>query len=294
MKEDGSLNLEQVGPIADHLVNEKVAGIYICGSTGEGPLLSTEERLATAEAFVKAAKGKLQSIVQVGHASLSEARKLAAHAKSIGADGISAIPSTYFNTASLDILIDCLCEIVEPAKELPFYYYHIPRLTSVEFDMLEFLHKGSAKLPNLVGIKFSSKNIDELQACLNFQDGRFTILFGVDEMLLSGLCAGATGAVGSTYNFAAPLYLRIIEAYQQGNLDKARKYQAQSVAMVKILHRYRGNPAYKAMMKLLGINCGPSRLPLVTLNEQELESMKQELDEIGFFDWIGKSQEKTL
>ena len=289
MNQDGSVNPDQAGPIVEHLVNDDVSGIYICGSTGEGPLLSTEERCTIAEAFVDAAKGKFPAVVQVGHDSLVEAQKMAAHAKSIGADAISAIPSTYFGVPSVDILVDYLEEIAKCAEDVPFYYYHIPRLTAVAFDMLEFLEKAGDRIPNLAGIKFSSKDLEQLQSCLMYQDGRFNILFGVDEMLLSGLCTGATGAVGSTFNFAAPIYSQVIEAFKQNNIEEARAHQAKTVAMVRVLLRYRGNPAFKGVMKLLGIDCGPSRLPLITLSDQELDSMKKELEEIGFFEWIGKT-----
>ena len=128
----GKLNLEVVGPVTDRLVSEGVAGLYICGSTGEGPLLSREERLATAEAYIQAAAGRIPAVVQVGHHSIREAQLLAEHAQAQGADAISAIPPAYFKPASLEILVASLAEIARAAPELPFFYYHIPRVTGVE------------------------------------------------------------------------------------------------------------------------------------------------------------------
>ena len=282
---DGSLNLTQIQPIVDYLLRAQISGLYVCGSTGEGPSLSSEERRAVAAEYVKAAAGKLPVIVQVGHNSLTEACALASHAQAIGADAISALPPSYFKFSSLETLIDCLNEISSAATNLPFFYYHIPCLTGMDFDMAEFLRRACKCLPNLAGIKYSNTAIHEYQACLRFEPQRLSILFGYDEMLLSALAVGAAGAVGSTYNFAGPLYNRIIKAFKNGDLTEAQRCQALSVDMIRILSRYRGQPAFKATMKLIGFDCGPNRLPLETLTPQELKTMKSELDEIGFFDW---------
>ena len=288
MHQDGSLNLAQIQPIVDYLVRAQISGLYVCGSTGEGPSLSSDERRAVAAAYVEAVRlrrSKLPVIVQVGHNSLAEARALASHAETIGADAISAMPPSYFKFRSLETLIDCLSEIASAAANLPLFYYHIPSVTGLDFDMVEFLHRGRKRLPNLAGIKYSDASIDEYQACLRFVNQRFSVLFGCDEMLLSALCVGAAGAVGSTYNFAGPLYQRIIEAFKQGDLNEAQRCQALAVDMIRILYCYRGQPALKAAMKLIGLDCGPNRLPLETLKPEELEAMQEDLKKIGFFDW---------
>jgi len=285
MRGDGSLNLTQIQPMVDYLLRTEISGLYVCGSTGEGPSLSSDERRAVAAEYVKAAAGKLPVIVQVGHNSIAEARELASHAQAIGADAISALPPSYFKFSSLETLIDCLNEISSAATNLPFFYYHIPCLTGMDFDMAEFLRRACKRLPNLAGIKYSDTSIDGYQECLRFSQKRFNILFGYDEMLLSALAVGAAGAVGSTYNFAGPLYNRIIKAFKQGDLAEAQNCQALAVDMIRILSRYRGQPAFKATMKLIGFDCGPNRLPLETLTPQELKAMKSELDEIVFFDW---------
>jgi len=288
MHKDGSLNLAQVQPIVDYLVRIQISGLYVCGSTGEGPSLSSEERRAVATAYVEAVRlgrRKLPVIVQVGHNSLAEARALASHAETIGADAISAVAPSYFKTSTIRILIDCLNEIASAAPTMAFFYYHIPRMTGMNFDMLEFLRQSSKRMPNLVGIKYSHSSVHEYQACLQFDNRHFTILFGVDEMLLSALAVACTGAVGSTFNFAGPLYGRIIKAFERGDLSEARKWQGLSVAMIRLCYRYRGQPAFKAAMKLVGLDCGPSRLPLETLKPEELKAMEQDLKKIGFFDW---------
>jgi N-acetylneuraminate lyase len=285
MHDDGRLNLDQVGPLVERLIKEDVSGLYVCGSTGEGPSLSSAERRATLEAFIEAAAGRLPVIAQVGHNSLAEARDLAAHAQRTGANAISATPPSYFKPLPLEALVHGLVEIAAGAPELPFYYYHIPSATGVNVDLAELLRRGSDRLPSLVGAKYSATAIYELQACVNLDGGRFNMLFGTDEMLLSALCIGVDGAVGSTYNFAAPLYHRVTRAFEQGDLTEARACQGLAAQMVRVILRHGALPALKAVMALIGLDCGPTRLPLMPLQPEQTAILKRELEELGFFDW---------
>ncbi|MBK8050948.1 MAG: dihydrodipicolinate synthase family protein [Anaerolineales bacterium] len=191
MHEDGSLNLGQVGPIVDRLVAQGVSALFACGSTGESTALTTEERKATLTAYLTAAAGRLPVIAHVGHTSLTDARDLASHAQANGAVAIAALPPFYVKPGSVAVLVDCMAQIAAAAPELPFYYYHIPGLTGVHLDMVDFLRQGAARIPTLAGIKYSSPTLYEFQACLAFAGGRYNMLFGSDEMLLSGLAAGA-------------------------------------------------------------------------------------------------------
>jgi N-acetylneuraminate lyase len=289
MHPDGSLNLAMAKPVVEHLIHSGVSGLYVCGSTGEGPLLTTEERKKTAAAYVEATAGRLPVVVQVGHSSVVEARELAAHAQQIGADATSAVAPYYFKPNSAEVLIDCLAEIADGAPKLPFYYYHIPDLSGVRANMVEFLRHAPTRMPNFAGIKFTAPFVDEFQTLLALSGGKFDILFGRDEMLLSGLAGGATAAIGSTYNFAAPLYLRVMAAFERGDVAEATRLQGQAVAMVNVLLSYRGHAGLKATMGLRGLGCGPTRLPNVSLKPDEVESLRRGLDAVGFFQWTPAS-----
>ncbi len=284
MRPDGDVDLKQILAVTDQLISEGVGGLYVCGSTGEGPSLTREERMAVAEAYVRAAAGRVPVLVQVGHNSIREAQLLAEHAQTIGADAISAVPPSYFSVASLDNLLDILAELLTAAPDLPFYYYNIPHLTHAHIDVVKLLEESAERLPSLVGVKYSAPTVYELQACAGVAGGRYNLLFGSDEMLLSGLVAGAHGAVGSTYNFAMPLYRRIIAAFAVDNIAEAQRCQALSAQMVRHVVRF-GNPGLKTMMKLIGIDCGPARLPQTSLLPGQEAMLRQTMEQIGFFDW---------
>jgi N-acetylneuraminate lyase len=286
MNESGSLNLKVVPDIVNRLIRQEVKGIFVCGTTGEGTSLSSEERKILAEAFVKAAGKRIFVLVHVGHNSIVEAKGLAAHAQKIGADYISSLPPMYFKINSIPVLVNCLAEIASAAAELPFYYYNIPVLSGVSLDMLEFLKQAEQAIPTLAGIKYTTPLLYEYQECLNYKDNKYDILYGTDEMLLSALAVGAKGYIGSTYNLMAPLYNKMKESFDKGDLSSAKNLQFRSVEIVRVLVKYGGLPAQKAIMKLLGIDCGPLRLPLQTLQIEEVKSMEKDLRKLGFFDGL--------
>src|SRR5690606_35197271 len=133
---------------------------------------------------------------------------------------------------------DSMAQIAAAAPSIPFYYYHIPALTGVGMDMLEFLRLGEKRIPNLAGIKYTAATIHEYQACPNHEGGRFDVLYGYDELLLPALAVGAKGAVGSTYNFAAPLYLRVMELFRAGQLEAAQEQQLLLVNMIREMVKF--------------------------------------------------------
>lgn len=285
MRDDRSVALERVPTIVDHVVAQPVAGLFVGGSTGEGPSLTVRERMDLAEAYVNAASGRVPVIIHVGHNSLREAGGLAEHAEQIGADAIGAAPPAYFPVPSVERLADCLATIAEHAPAMPLYYYHIPRLTDVELDMLRLLELGRDRLPSLAGIKFSAFTFDVLQRCVDEHGDRFNLLFGSDEMLLYGLVAGADGAVGSTYNFLGRLYHEVIQSFRRGDLSAARAMQGTAVRLVHAIIKHPVHPALKATMRLAGVDCGPPRLPLEALDAAALETLEHDLRTAGFFEW---------
>jgi N-acetylneuraminate lyase len=281
---DGAIHLSAIPEIVEHLANCQVAGMYVLGSTGEGVSLTCEERQQVAEAFVAASAGQMPVIVQVGCESLSQARQLAIHAQRVGADAISAVSPVYFKPQSVEALIDSMAEIAGGAPELPFYYYHIPAVTGVTHNMLDFLRMGGPQIPTLAGIKFTSTDVEAYRTCVQFAAEEYQVLWGVDELLFDGLQAGAQAAVGSTYNFAAPIYHRLRAAFARGDFPEARAQQQFAQAIVDAFVPYGPRAAQKAIMAMVGPDCGPCRLPLKSLTTSQVRSLRDDLQAIGFFE----------
>ena len=108
------------------------------------------------------------------------------------------------------------------------------------------------------------------------------MLWGRDENMLSALVLGAQGSVGSTFNYAAPLYSQLISAFDLGDLETARKLQQQSIDMIRLLGKYGGIATGKAYMKLIGLNCGEFRLPVKNMSKEQSESFKNDVEQLNF------------
>lgn len=279
---DSSLNLDLIERQARALVENRVNGAFICGTTGEGMSLSVDERLQVAEKWLATAPRQLKVIVHVGHHTVAESRVLAAHAEKIKAAAFATLGPTFFPVESIEQLVTYCAQIAEAAPSLPFFYYHMPVMTGVDLPMYDFLRMASLRIPNLAGIKFTHENLMDYRRCLEFDDGRFNILFGRDEILLAALALGATGAVGSTYNYMAPVYHRLIEAFGAGDLETAQGHQSLAIRIIAVMSQRGGLPAGKAMMKLVGLDCGPVRAPLSNPSAEAVETLTRELKAAGF------------
>jgi N-acetylneuraminate lyase len=285
MHDDGSVNLDRIPDVVAFLHQEGLDALYVLGSSGEGVSLATSERKLVAEEYLRAAEGKLPVIVQVGHNSLAEAQELAEHSAATGAAAISANSPSYFKPATVADLVSCMAEVAGAAPDCPFYYYHIPAMTGVDLSMPRFLELSAEAIPSLAGIKYSSLNTDQMMLCLDCCDQRYNLLFGSDEHLINGLVCGAHGAVGSTYNWAAPLYRRILKSMDTGDLEAARHDQLLSVRMIEIMRDYPFVDCFKTMMRFAGVDCGSSRMPNRRLTPDQRNELKVRLDGIGFFTW---------
>ncbi len=284
---DGSLNLSAVEGQATHLSQNGVGAAFIAGTTGESASLTLEERLALTRRWTEVTRGsRLRVVVHVGANCLADARTLAAQAASLGAAAVSALAPSYFKPASIAALVDSMAEIAAAAPELPFYYYEIPILTGVTHSPAEFLAQAAERIPNLAGLKFTSANLMEYQLCRAFRGGYFDLPYGFDEALLGALALGAAGAVGSGFNFAAPIYRRLLERFAAGDLEAARREQLRGVLVVQILARHGYLASAKAVMKMLGIDVGPTRLPVAGLTGEQSDVLRTELEQAGFFGWL--------
>ena len=285
--EDGSLNLAVVEKQAAHFLKSDVATIFICGTTGECHSLSLEERRALAKRWFEVARGMaLKIVVHVGSNCLADARALAAQAQSLGAAAISALAPSYFKPRSLDALIACCADIAGAAPEAPFYFYDIPALTGVSFPMADFLARAPERIPTLAGLKFTNPDLMAYQFCLRADDGQWDVPFGVDEHFLGALAIGARGAVGSGFNFAAPVYQRLLKAFAAGDFAAAREEQFRGARLVRVLSGFGYMAAAKAVMGLLGVPVGPARLPETNLTAGQHEELRRELERMGFFQWV--------
>jgi len=288
MADDGSLRLDVVEAQAAALTANDVKGAFICGTTGEGVSLSVEERMAVAGRWREVAPRNFRLIVHVGALGLPDVQTLASHAAEIGADAVGTLPPLYFKPETVDILLTWCGAVASAAEPLPVYYYHMPGVTGVELPLSELLAADAARGSILAGAKFTYEDLMDFRLCTEIAGGRYELFFGRDQMLLGALATGAKQAIGSTYNFAVPLYHRMIDAWSRGDTDAARAEQTRSAEMIGIIHRHGGVAAMKAVMALVGVDCGPVRPPLRPLTDEQIDALAADLDAAGFADYCSR------
>ena len=284
MKADGSLNLAIIPDYYEMLKANGVTGAFICGSTGEGVSMTVNEKMAVAEAWASCTGSNpdFNVMTLLGGTSLADCKELARHAKELGLYGVSFTAPFYFKPASVQSLADCCKAIADEVPDMPFYYYHIPVLTGVGFNMYDLLQAVDGAIPNFAGVKYTHEDFMDFLSCLHFQGGKYDMLWGRDENMLSALVLGTKGAVGSTFNYAAPLYYNMIDAFNNGDLPKAQKLQQQSIDMIRLLGKYGGIATGKVYMKVLGIDCGGFRLPVRNMNAEQFKKFQEEVEGVNF------------
>ncbi|HDY7702313.1 TPA: dihydrodipicolinate synthase family protein [Vibrio vulnificus] len=278
---NNQVNYAVIDQIAALLIEQGVTGAYVCGTTGEGIHCSVEERKAITERWVKAADGKLDIILHTGALSIVDTLELTRHAETLDILATSAIGPCFFKPSSVADLVNYCAQIAEAAPSKGFYYYH-SGMSGVNLDLEQFLIQGEQRIPNLSGAKFNNVDLYEYQRALRVANGKFDIPFGVDEFLPAGLAVGAIGAVGSTYNYAAPLYLKIIKAFNQGKHSEVQALMDKVIALIRVLVEYGGVAAGKAAMQLHGIDAGDPRLPIRALTAQQKADVVAKMRDADF------------
>lgn len=288
--EDGSLNLAPIPEYAALLARNGLKGVFINGSSGEGYMLTEEERMQLAEAWMAAVPEDFKVIVHVGSTSVMSSRRLAEHAQKIGAWGIGAMATPFPKIGTIEQLCRYCEEIASAAPNLPFYYYHIPAFNGAFLSMYDFLKAVDGRIPNFAGIKYTFESLYEYNRCRRYQHGKFDMLHGQDETILPCLAmGGAQGGIGGTTNYNGRCLTGILEAWEKGDLEKARQLQDFAQDVIDVICNFRGNiVGGKRIMKLIGLDLGPNRVPFMTVTEEEELELRRQLEAIDFFSHCNK------
>lgn len=282
---NGEVNYEPIYKYAKMLVNNGLSGVFINGSSGEGYLLTTKERMLLAEKWMEVSPKEFKVMVHVGSTVVKDSIKLARHAQKIGAYAVGVMAPPFPKIGRIEELVAYCEEIAKEAPDLPFYFYHIPALSGVFLPMLPFLKAVDGRIPNFAGIKYTFESLYEYNQCMLYKNGKFDLLHGQDETILPSLVmGGAKGGIGGTTNYNGRELLGIIKEWENGNMEAAREKQNFSQQVINVIVNYRGNiVGGKRIMKLIGLDLGKNRTPFQNMTDEEELAMKKELEAIGFF-----------
>ncbi len=289
MHPDGEVNAKVIEEYHGLLASNSVVGAFINGSTGEGVSTTTREKLMVAEAWAKATSGgKIKVMNHLGGTCYKDCIELAKESKKMGLHAVALTSPSYFKPANVNMLAEFFMKVAESVPDMPVYYYHIPVLTGGFFNMIDFVREVAPRVPNFAGIKYTHEDFMDFLSCLNYEDGRYDMLWGRDENFLSALILGARGAVGSTYNYAAPLYHKMIEAFERNDQVSARALQQKSIDMITLLGKYGGIATGKAYMRYIGLDCGEFRLPVKNMRDSDYQTFVRDVKNLGMDDLFSK------
>ncbi len=278
--DDNKVSQPMLSKLVEYFISQGVSGFYVCGSTGEGILLSEEERKTVAKTVVDEANGRVPVIVHVGAPASYMAENLAAHASQIGADAIASIPPLYYVYGRKEI--ETYYRRIKKASNLPLYFYNIPGLININLDAslaLSLFNEGSIQ-----GMKYTHHDMLTFRGILDACGNGLNVFSGPDEMLLNFLVMGSDGGIGTTYNCMPKVYVDLYDAWINNDLALAQELQFLANRVISIIAKFNVIPAVKAVMQMKGLDCGSPREPFLPLSETNKEKLKLELDAIGFFE----------
>ena len=280
--------------LISHLIGEGVHGLYLVGSTGEGFLMSQEERKKAVEIAMDEVKGRIPVIVHVGAISTRLSKELTVHAYESGADAVSSVPPFYYKFSEEQI-IGYYKDLAE-ASPLPMIIYNIPLAGIMGYGTLVKL----AKIPGVKGIKYTSTTHFEITQLKSDIGPDFMVYSGADEMALSGLLAGSDGIIGSTYNAIPDTFLAIYDAFVKGDIERANNVMKQGVEVIMQMLKYGSLMSLlKAINRWAGVPAGYARKPFSNFTEAEEASIRKDfvalkkrlsLTDVKFIDTIEKNE----
>lgn len=270
LKEDNkTVNEQSLRDLTEFLLQQGADGFYIVGSTGEGLVLEEKERRKVCEIVVDQVKKRKPVICHTAAMNFEEAVRLSKHAEKTGADAISAIPPIFFHYREEDI-----CSYYKTLAEstgLPFIMYnHFAANGGLRAETVARLYK---EVENITGVKWTVNDYYELAKLKDITHGEMNIINGPDEMLLSGLAAGADAGIGTTYNVMLPEFLEIYKNFTEGNMEKAGEIQRKVNRVIQVMIKHEVIPATKEMCTKMGFASGNATYPLRQMSAHEKEAL---------------------
>lgn len=256
--ENGEPELDQLGKLIELFISQKMDGIYILGSTGQGLLFNEEQRKRVMHQVSKVAHGRIPVIVQVGSLTTSESIRLAMHAELCGADAISSVGPIYYSGNAEMALAHY--KAIAGATQLPFFPYQLGE-NFIPGETIQFI-KRLLNIPQIMGMKLTTNELLEISNIHNYAGNKLKLFSGSDELFCHASLCGTVGAIGSFYNIWGVECKRVLEAFRGGNYDVAQKFM---LCFQKVIREILPNSwtfFRKAMLLKYQIDIGKAKAPL--------------------------------
>lgn len=277
--EQGKINTEATKQLVEFLIERGVHGLFPGGTTGEGPLLTTEERCQLAATVIQAAAGRVPVIVHTGAITTCETIKLTRHAWAMGAQAAAIIPPYYYHLDEEELFLH-FREVARQVPDLPIYLYNNPAVTGHDLST-QLISRLVEECPNIIGMKDSSGTLDTLAACSTLRDGHFNTACGDDGLILAAMAMGFDACVSGNANVVPELVVALYQTAKEGDLGKARELQRKVDAVRRLLGDGGNLSLLKGILTQRGLDAGGVRAPLLQVPGAMITQRWQALKALG-------------
>jgi len=271
---DGSVDLDRFRELASYLVDNGSDGLVVCGTTGESPTLSDDEKVGLWETAVDLLRGRATVIAGTGTYDTAHSIHLTKKATEIGVDGLLVVTPYYNKPPQRGIVAHF--EAIASASDLPIVAYNIPTrvIVNIEPETIERL----AQIPTVVAVKQAHDDLDEARQIPGFG---LDLYSGDDNITYAFLELGGVGVISVVSHVVGPQIEQMIAAFRSGDVARAKELD-DALAPAYDLLKVQTNPiAIKAALNLLGHDVGGLRLPLVEADQDETERIHSCLERLG-------------
>lgn len=278
--ENECIKKETVKELVDWQLSKGVQGFYICGTTGEGPVLQAKTRMEMAETVMEHTNKRGVVIDHISAPNMKDTIELTKHATKIGVDAIASLAPMYFFKYTEDE-VETYYKTIADNTDLPVMVYATGMMSNINVGRLM---EKLMKVPNIIGVKCTIRDYYQMRKIIEVNGGDINVINGPDETLLCGLLMGAQGGIGSTYNVMAEWYCQLYETFKNGKMEEARELQAHVNKVTGVLLKYGVNGVVKSVketLELMGFDIGLAAPPAKALTAKEKTAMKKELEALG-------------
>lgn len=276
--EDESINYDKLDQLIDYHCNNGTDSIIICGTTGESATMSEKEHMECVKFSIERTKGRLPIIAGTGSNCTRTAIDMSKEAASYGADGLLVV-TPYYNKATQEGLVGHYTAVAKEAKA-PIIMYSVASRTGCNIEPATAA-RLIKEVDNIVGIKEASGNISQVAKIMHLTDGKTDLYSGNDDQIVPILSLGGKGVISVLSNVAPQETHDICAKFFEGDVKGSLELQLKAIPLIEQLFCEVNPIPVKKAMKLMGMDCGPLRMPLTELTPQHEESLAKAMTEFG-------------
>jgi 4-hydroxy-tetrahydrodipicolinate synthase len=282
-KSDGSLDEQALRRFVDFQINEGIDMLVPCGTTGESATMESDEIDRVIAIVVEQARGRVPVVAGAGSNSTAKAIQNTKRAKKLGADAVLSV-GPYYNKPPQEGFYEHYKAVAE-SEDMPIIVYNIPGRTGSNIEAKTMLRIAS--LPNVVGVKESSGNIQQIMDIIRDAPPHFNVLAGDDFIALSVMAAGGVGVVSVASNEMPGMMRTMIDAAARNDFVKARELHYKLLPLMTVNFIEASPIPVKAALAMMGMMEPKCRLPMVPLTAGSREKLRQVLEQVGAFESAG-------